>query len=58
MYHDIISKSIGMAGTSFRKMYDRFIAEKPDISKVKEVEMDEMHHYYPKSSKTADLENY
>ena len=25
-----------------RKMYDRFITEKPDISGVKEVEMDEM----------------
>ena len=41
-----------------RKMYDRFITEKPDISKVKEVEMDEMHHYYQKNSKIVDLENY
>ena len=36
-----------------RKMYDRFITEKPDISKVKEVEMDEMHHYYQKKLKNC-----
>ena len=41
-----------------RKMYDKFITEKPDISAVKEVEMDEMHHYYQKNSKIMDLENY
>jgi len=41
-----------------RKMYDRFIVEKPDISKVKEVEMDEMHHYYQKNSRIVGLENY
>ena len=29
-----------------RKMYDKFITEKPDISAIKEVEMDKMHHYY------------
>ena len=27
-----------------RKMYDIFITEKPDISGVKEIEMDEMYH--------------
>ena len=36
-----------------RKMYDRFIVEKPDISTVKEVEMDEMHHYYQKKLKNC-----
>ena len=36
-----------------RKMYDRFITEKPDISAVKEVEMDEMHHYYQKKLKNC-----
>ena len=36
-----------------RKMYDRFITEKPDISEVKEVEMDEMHHYYQKKLKNC-----
>ena len=41
-----------------RKMYDRFITEKPDILGIKEVEMDEMHHYYQKNSKIMDLENY
>ena len=34
-----------------RKMYDRFITEKPDISAIKEIEMDEMHHYYQKKLK-------
>lgn len=34
-----------------RKMYDKFITEKPDISAIKEVEMDEMHHYYQKKLK-------
>jgi len=39
-------------------MYDRFITEKPDISEIKEIEMDEMHHYYQKNSKIMGLENY
>ena len=34
-----------------RKMYDKFITEKPDISAIKEVEMDEMYHYYQKKLK-------
>ena len=34
-----------------RKMHDKFITEKPDISGIKEVEMDEMHHYYQKKLK-------
>ena len=34
-----------------RKMHDKFITEKPDISEVKEVEMDEMYHYYQKKLK-------
>ncbi len=34
-----------------RKMHDRFIPNKLDISDVKEVEMDEMHHYYQKKLK-------
>lgn len=29
-----------------RKMYDKFITERSDVSAIKEVEMDEMHHYY------------
>ena len=29
-----------------KKMYDKFITEKPDISGVKELEMDEIPHYY------------
>ena len=53
MHHGIASKSLGMVATSFRKMHDRFIADKPDISKVKEVEMDEMHHYYQKKLKNC-----
>ena len=32
-----------------RKMHDKFITEKPNVSSVKEVEMDEMHHYYQKN---------
>ncbi len=28
-----------------RKMHDKFIIEKPDISGIKEVEMNEIHHY-------------
>jgi hypothetical protein len=39
-------------------MYDKFITEKPDILGIKEVEMDEMYHYYQKNSKIMDLENY
>jgi hypothetical protein len=38
-------------------MYDKFITEKPDILGIKEVEMDEMYHYYQKNSKIMDLEN-
>ena len=56
------AKILGVTAQSvmrwIRKMYDRFIMEKPDISAVKEVEMDEMHHYYQKNSKIMDLENY
>ena len=40
------------------KMYDKFITEKLDVSSVKEVEMDEMHHYYQKNSTIVDLKNY
>ena len=29
-----------------RKIHDKFITEKPEISATKEVETDEMHHYY------------
>ncbi len=41
-----------------RKMHDRFIMGGVDISMVKEVETDEMHHYYQKNSKIMDPENY
>ena len=49
------AKTLGVTAQSvmrwIRKMYDKFITEKPDISVVKEVEMDEMHHYYQKKLK-------
>ena len=32
-----------------RKMHDKFITEKPDILGAKEVEMDELHHYYKRN---------
>jgi hypothetical protein len=49
------AKILGVTAQSvmrwIRKMYDKFITEKPDISALKEVEMDEMHHYYQKKLK-------
>ena len=49
------AKILGVTAQSvmrwIRKMHDKFITEKPDISAVKEVEMDEMHHYYQKKLK-------
>ena len=35
-----------------RKVFDKLITEKPDISEVKEVEMDEMYHYFQKKFKS------
>ena len=35
-----------------RKVFDKLITEKPDISEVKEVEMDEMYHYFQKHFKS------
>ena len=41
-------KIIGVTAQSvmrwLRKMYDKFITEKPDISEVKEIELGEMYH--------------
>ena len=49
------AKILGVTAQSvmrwIRKMHNKFITEKPDISAVKEVEMDEMHHYYQKKLK-------
>lgn len=57
-----IGRILGVTAQSvmrwIRKMYDRFITEKPGISEVKEVDMDEMHYYYQKNSKIVDLEDY
>ena len=39
-----------------RKLHDKFITEKPEISAIKEVEMDEMHHYYQKKLKNYGSE--
>ena len=39
-----------------RKMYNKLITEKPDISEVKEVEMDEVHHCYQKKLKNYGSE--
>ena len=59
---NMIAKILNVTAQSvmrwIRKMYDKFITEKPSISAIKEVEMDEMHHYYQKNSKIMDLENY
>ena len=40
-----------------RNMHDRFIPEKPDISMVREVEMDDKHHFF-KKNKIMDMYNY
>ena len=49
------AKILGITAQSvvrwIRKMYDKFITEKPDISAVQEMEMDKMHHYYQKAQK-------
>ena len=50
-----IGRILGVTAQSvmrwIRKMHDKFITEKPDVCNVKEVEMDEMHHYYQKKLK-------
>ena len=52
---NMIAKILNVTAQSvmrwIRKMYDKFITEKPSISAIKEVEMDEMHHYYQKKLK-------